>query len=374
MSNKILLVDDDILQLKVIERLLKKNHYNCKTATSVDAADEILKRFTPDLIISDYEMPEVNGFIFRERLLKNEALKNVPFLFLTSFDDKDLVQKGLDLQALDYIHKGIPPSQLLAKVNNVMNTIFEQHQKSLKELVTIAEKLNLRNIPERAPELENFEIHYYNRSFQNQPGGDFIDFIQINKRYTFIILGDVMGKKWGAWFFSYSFLSYIRSAVRLCVYDGTLSLAEILFKINRVIHEDEFLADVFSTLSIILIDDEAKSLRYAGAGDLPLLKYEKNNKELVSYQSNGLLLGFFEEGNYNEQEITLEEEEEVYLISDGMIDFEVNEVKKSDINLLKYRLLDLKKSGKSTEEIKNILFDKKVMQIDDCSFIIIKRK
>lgn len=374
MNKNVLLVDDDIFQLKIIEKLLHANDYYCKSATSVDEAEEILKNFIPELIISDYEMPEINGFVFRERLLKNETLKNVPFLFLTSFNDKELIQRGLDLQALDYIPKNIPPSQLLAKVNNVMNTVHEHYQKSLTELKSIADKLSLKNIPEKSPQLNNFEIHYFNRSYQNQPGGDFIDFIKIDERYTFVILGDVMGKKWGAWFFSYSFLSYIRSAIRLCVYDGTLSLKEILFKINLVIHKDEFLEDVFSTLSIVLLDDEQIRMTYAGAGDLPLLKYEGNNKELLSYQSKGLLLGFFEDGNYDEREILLKKGEEVYLISDGMIDFEIDNMKKSDISLLKSRLLELKKAGKSTEEIKDILFNKKVLQIDDCSFIIIKRK
>lgn len=372
--NKILLVDDDVFQLKIIEKLLTSAGYVCSTAISVEKAESLLRDFIPDLIISDYEMPNINGFVFRERLLENDLLKNVPFLFLTSFNDEQLVQQGLDLQAIDYIPKIIPPSQLLSKINNLMNTVKEQYQKSLSEIKGIAEKLNLRNIPKRAPILNNFEIHYSNQPFQNQPGGDFIDFIQINERYTFVILGDVMGKKWGAWFFSFSFLSYIRSAIRLCVLDDTLSLSEILFKINRVVHADELLADVFSTLSIILIDDEQKLLKYAGAGDLPLLKYEIGNPELISYQSDGLLLGFFANGNYNEQEVYLANGEEAYLISDGMIDFEVDGAKKTDINLLKSRIINLKKHNQSTEEIKDLLFNEQVSQIDDCSFVIIKRK
>lgn len=374
MSNKILLVDDEVFQLKIIEKMLESNGYECRIASSAKEADEILQEYTPDLIISDYDMPEINGFVFRQQLLKNAALKDVPFLFLTSFNDDQLVQQGLDLQALDYIPKNIQPSQLLSKIKNIMAAVREHYEKSLSELKNVAEKLNLRNIPVSVPVLKNFQIQYYNRSYQNQPGGDFIDFIKIDDRYTFVVLGDVMGKKWGAWFFSFGFLSYIRSAIRICVFDGNLSLSEILSKINKVIHADEFLEDIFSTLSVVLIDDEKKILKYAGAGDLPLLKYEIDNPELVSYKSKGLLLGFFEEGNYEEQEILLQHNEEAFLISDGMIDFEVNGHKKSDIKLLKQRLLNLKKSGKSTEDIKDVLFDKHNSQIDDCSFIIIKRK
>ncbi|WP_353139040.1 fused response regulator/phosphatase [Pseudopedobacter sp.] len=374
MNNKILLVDDELFQLKVLERQLKSHGYICKIAISVKQAEEVLQNFVPDLIISDYDMPEVNGFVFREKVLQNEAVKDVPFIFLTSFNDNELIQKGLDLNALDYIPKDIPPSQLIAKIKNIMKAVEEQHQKSLSELRKVAEKLNLKNIPSEAPELNNFDIQFYNQTYQNYPGGDFIDIIKINERYTFVVLGDVMGKKWGAWFFSFSFLSYIRSAIRICVFDGNLSLSGILNKINKVVYYDDFFDDVFSTLSIVLIDDEAGNVTYSGAGDLPLLKYEGDTKELSAFQSDGLLLGFFEDGNYGEQVIPVDEGDEIFMVSDGMMDFEIDGKKKSNLGLLKEKLLEYKKTGVSSEEIKNLLFDKHKTQIDDCSFIILKRK
>jgi len=375
MNKTILLVDDDPFQLKLYERLLKNNGYICRIALSVDEAEDLLKNNEiPDLIISDYEMPDKNGFEFRKRLLKNDLLKNVPFLFLTSVNDEHFIQQGLDLKAIDYMAKDIPPSRILSKINNLMLAVREHYERSLSEVKNIAEKLNLRNIPKNAPELKNFSIIYFNQSYQDQPGGDFIDFIKINEQYTFVILGDVMGKKWGAWFFSFSFLSYIRSAIRLCVFDGNYSLPIILHKLNRVIYADEFLCDIFSTLSILIIDDQNCKVSYSGAGDLPLLKYETNTQELLSYQSDGILLGFSEEGIYNEIEIGLEENEELFLISDGIIDFEINGEKKSDMNLFKKKLLDLKRKDEQTEKIVNQLFDKHTSQVDDCSIVIIKRK
>ncbi|MFD1631712.1 SpoIIE family protein phosphatase [Pseudopedobacter beijingensis] len=374
MSNKILLVDDEIFQLKLIEKLLKSNGYTCKTATSVRQAEAILKNFTPDMIISDYDMPEVNGFVFREKLLENESVKDVPFIFLTSFNNDDLIQRGLDLKALDYIPKNVPPSQLIAKINNIMKAAQEQYQKSLAELRKVAEKLNLKNIPYTAPQLQHFELNFFNQSYQNHPGGDFIDFIKIDDRYTFVVLGDVMGKKWGAWFFSFSFLSYIRSAIRLCVFEGSISLSEILSKINKVIFHDDFFEDVFSTLSILILDDEKGTIDYSGAGDLPVYKYNKDKKELSSFRSRGLLLGFFEDGNYDEQQIQVTEGDEVFVISDGLIDFEVNGKNKSDIKMFENKLLDLKRREVGFEELKNTLINKHETQIDDCSFIVIKRK
>jgi sigma-B regulation protein RsbU (phosphoserine phosphatase) len=375
MNKTVLLVDDDLFQLKLYEKLLNNNGYLCRTALSVDEAELILKNHDiPDLIISDYEMPDKNGFEFRKRLLKNDLLKNVPFLFLTSVNDEHFIQQGLDLKAIDYMAKDVPPMRILSKINNLMLAVREHYERSLSEVKGIAEKLNLRNIPKVAPELKHYSITYYNKSYHGQPGGDFIDFIKINDRYTFVILGDVMGKKWGAWFFSFSFLSYVRSAIRLCVFDGDFSLPTILQKLNRVVYADEFLSDIFSTLSIVLIDDETCSICYSGAGDLPLLKYEKNQEDLISYQSDGILLGFSEEATYNEIQVSIEGEEELFLVTDGVIDFEFDGVKKSDMNLLKHRLHDLKERNEPTDHIVNTLFNKHSSQIDDCSIIIIKRK
>jgi sigma-B regulation protein RsbU (phosphoserine phosphatase) len=373
MNRVILLVDDDIFQLRLFEKLLTGNGYNCKIALSVDEAEGILRSETPDLIISDYEMPGMDGFEFRRRLLKQDSLKNIPFLFLTSINDKDNVQQGLDLKAIDYIAKNTPPSHILSKIDNLLQAVREHYERSLSEIKGIAERLNLRNIPLKAPQLKHFKIDYFNQSFQNQPGGDFIDFVKINDRYTFIILGDVMGKKWGAWFFSFSFLSYIRSAIRLCVYDENYSLSEILNKLNRVIHDDELLSDIFSTLSMVLLDDELGTVKYAGAGDLPVLKFVENTTELTYFKSEGILLGFSELGDYSELKIDLASHEELYMISDGMIDFEINGEKKSDINLFKEKLFNFKQNKETTETIKNRLFDKHVSQVDDCSIIIIKK-
>lgn len=367
------MVDDDIVQLELFKKLLTSNGYICKIALSVDIAESILKHEIPDLIISDYQMPVKDGFDFRRILLQHDLLKQVPFLFLTSVNDNNFVQQGLDLKAIDYISKGTPAKQILSKIDNLMRSVRQHYEKSLSEIKGIAEKLNLRNTPSAAPVLKNFSVSFFNTSYQDHPGGDFIDFIQVNERFTFIVLGDVMGKKWGAWFFSFSFLSYIRSAIRLCVYDGNFSLSEIMGKLNRVIHFDELLGDIFSTLSIVLIDDETQKISYAGAGDLPLLKYEKGKTHLQSYQSEGILLGFLAESTFNETEIELNGDDELYLISDGMIDFETAGVKRSDINIFKSKLHQLKESGRSADDINDILFNKHATQVDDCSIITIKK-
>jgi sigma-B regulation protein RsbU (phosphoserine phosphatase) len=68
------------------------------------------------------------------------------------------------------------------------------------------------------------------------------------------VLGDVMGKKWGAWYFSFGFLSYIRAAVRICISEGNFSTKSILQKINDVVYHDPVVNDVLSSLSLVMLD------------------------------------------------------------------------------------------------------------------------
>ncbi len=373
MEKKILLVDDEPFQLKLMQRLLQNNGFEVYIAETVDEALYILENQVLDLIISDIEMPERDGFDFREELLKDDKLKKIPFLFHTAHNKEVLIEKGLALKAIDYVDKNTPVEQLVAKIKNILATVVEQKEKSINELKLVADRLNLKSVPDKFLKLKNFEVSVFHKSFQNHPGGDFIDFIKIDDRFTFVVLGDVMGKKWGAWFFSFTFLSYIRSAIRLCVFDGNLSVSQIMQRINQVIHVDEFLDDIYSTLSLVLIDNDEGIVTYSGASDLPVLKYEIAKNKITQIKSKGLLLGFFKNGNFNEQQIDVNHGEKLFLLSDGAIDFEANGVKKTDINLFIKELEFHLNQNSTFKQITDGIFNDQKYQVDDCSLIEIKR-
>ena len=373
MGRKILIVDDELMQLVLLEKQLENAQFVAIKAHSVDMALQLLENEIPDLIISDIEMPGKDGFAFREALLADQSLKDIPFLFYTSHSNDFFVQRGLDLRVIDFIAKNIPPHQFITKIDNILTTVREQKERSINDLKQISDKLNLKNVPKKGIKLKKFEVDFYHITYQNHPGGDFIDFIKVSDRFTFIVLGDVMGKKWGAWFFSFTFLSYIRSAIRLCVFDGNLSVSQIIQKINQVIHADDFLDDIFATLSLVLLDDEEGTVAYSGASDLPFLKYSKADKKVTQFKSNGLLLGFFENGNYNEQTVQNQVGDQLFLLSDGAIDYEANGVKKTDINQFINQLENLLTMQLSFKEITTGIFTKEKYQVDDCSLISIKR-
>jgi sigma-B regulation protein RsbU (phosphoserine phosphatase) len=373
-SKKILLVDDNPLVLKMMGHALSKEGFYCMKANSAGEAMKILQQERPDVILSDYHMPKVDGFAFRQNLISVPLYKDIPFMFLTSEGDNELMLKGINLEAVDYILKDTPLPILVSKINNFLTTVREQHERTLKELSVAAMALNLHSVPQKLPVIKGFEVDFWHKPFQNYPGGDFIDFITINARYTFVVLGDVMGKKWGAWYFSFGFLSYIRAAVRICIAEGNFSTKSILQKINAVVYHDPVVNDVLSSLSLVMVDTQEGTLTYSGAGDLPLLYYNALNGDLKQIGSSGMLLGLMPDGDFDEQVLKLNTGDRLFIFTDGIIDFEDTDGKKTDYDNFTRAVTPYLNQPFAAIKQGDFLQDKTLTHIDDCSLIHLQKK
>jgi sigma-B regulation protein RsbU (phosphoserine phosphatase) len=373
-SKKILLVDDNPLVLKMMVHALSKEGFYCMKANSAGEAMKILQQERPDVILSDYHMPEVDGFAFRQNLISVPLYKDIPFMFLTSEGDNELMLKGINLEAVDYILKDTPLPILVSKINNFLTTVREQHERTLKELSVAAMALNLHSVPQKLPVIKGFEVDFWHKPFQNYPGGDFIDFITIDARYTFVVLGDVMGKKWAAWYFSFGFLSYIRAAVRICISEGNFSTKSILQKINAVVYHDPVVNDVLSSLSLVMVDTQEGTLTYSGAGDLPLLYYNALNEDLKQIGSSGMLLGLMPDGDFDEQVLKLNTGDRLFIFTDGIIDFEDTDGKKTDYDTFTRAVTPYLNQPFAAFKQGDFLLDKTLTHIDDCSLIHLQKK
>lgn len=375
---KILLVDDSPFMLAMLASAFEKDRFIVIKAASAIEALTILESQQTDIILSDYEMPKMNGFDFRQKLLQNPATKDIPFVFLTTHKENELVMRGLsELQAVDFINKDTPLPVIISKLDNLLSTVRQKQAHAVEELRKAAEAINVKSIPVKAPAFKNFEVNFWHQPYHGYPGGDFIDFIKINERYTYAILGDVMGKKWIAWFFTFSYLSYIRATVRYLVLDGKTEPAFILQKINQVICKDEVLKDVSSGLSLMLIDEQTNTVSYAGAGDVPLLYYQAAEDRLTPVKTDGMLLGLFNDAAYNAQTITMKSGDRLLIFSDGVIDYTAeNGKRKSDYDLFKNNIHPYLKMDRSFTLIRSYLQGllKPDTQADDCSVISIAKK
>lgn len=317
----ILLVDDDLSLSKLFQFNLTRSGFDCKVANSATDGLKLAKELIPDIIISDIMMPEVDGFEFRRRILQDNDIKGIPFVFLTSKGGEEDILEGYDLGITDYVLKTAGPRVVVAKVSAIIKSLGKERQKVVSELHKAADSLRVKVVPDNFPAFNGFEIKHWHQPFKGIPGGDFIDYFQIDDENIAIILGDVMGKRWGAWYFAIAYAGYVRSAIRMVLQNSkNVSPKDILFQVNSSVYQDAKISEVFATLSVLMINNNTKIAKYAGAGDLPIIYKDSDSQQAKSIRSNGMLLGFAAEGHFEDQVIQMKKNDLIVLITDGLIE------------------------------------------------------
>lgn len=115
-KKKIVAVDDSGIVLKMLTKLLGEK-YDLHAFSGGNRALQFLKNRTPDLIILDIDMPEINGYEVLKIIKEKEHLKDVPVIFLTSNNDKNHVVRAVAGGAKDYVVKPIDEEILMDKVH-----------------------------------------------------------------------------------------------------------------------------------------------------------------------------------------------------------------------------------------------------------------
>ena len=118
----ILVVDDDDMNLKMAEFILKKDIKDVKVllADSGMKCIDALQREKVDLVLLDIQMPVMNGLKTLELIRKREDLKNTHVIFLTASSDKETVMKAGLMGVADYVKKPFMPKELIDRVNRAL--------------------------------------------------------------------------------------------------------------------------------------------------------------------------------------------------------------------------------------------------------------
>jgi len=320
-KTKILLVDDDNTLLKLFQYNLNKEGFECTAVSGAEEGFKTAKIIKPDIIVSDIMMPQIDGYEFRKMLLDDSELKGIPFVFLTAKGGESDILEGYDLGITDYVLKTAGPKVVVAKVGAIIKSLGNERKKAVSELHRAADSMRVKVVPEESPKFAGFEINQWHQPFEGIPGGDFIDYFDLNEDNLAIILGDVMGKKWGAWYFAFAYAGYVRSAVRMVLQDATeFSPSKILQRVNNSVHQDAKVSEVFATLSILILSKKNKTVKYTGAGDLPIIYYEADTGEIKKLHSKGLLLGFSSDGEYEDISVEMKANDILFLLTDGIIE------------------------------------------------------
>ena len=115
----ILIVDDDPVQTKLLERVLGEKGFRVTTATEAAVGLQAAMDDCPDLVILDVMMPVINGYNFCHILKSEEKQKNILIILITSRDKLEDVQIGMDMGADAYLTKPVDVQELLKTIKVV---------------------------------------------------------------------------------------------------------------------------------------------------------------------------------------------------------------------------------------------------------------
>jgi two-component system sensor histidine kinase/response regulator len=124
----VLIIDDQVRNLQLIGSVLTRAGYEVIRASSGEAAFAMLAKNTPDLILLDMCMPGMNGMEVCSKLKAKVCWADIPIIFLSSADDKNLIVAALECGGVDYVTKPFSKAELLCRVHThiALNRAREQ--------------------------------------------------------------------------------------------------------------------------------------------------------------------------------------------------------------------------------------------------------
>ncbi|MCL2040002.1 MAG: response regulator [Bacteroidetes bacterium] len=142
MAKTILLIDDSDFILESTSTLLEFAGYKTVTADNGQTGIEKAKEINPDLIICDVSMPGISGFDVIVAIREDPATRQIPFIFLTAFTEKQKMREGIEKGADDYLTKPFTKKELIAAVETQWKKDQRIVEKIQGEVESVGKNLN----------------------------------------------------------------------------------------------------------------------------------------------------------------------------------------------------------------------------------------
>ena len=181
----------------------------------------------------------------------------------------------------------------------------------LEEEVTIGQRIQRSFLPDRNPEVRNFDIAGANFS-SDLVGGDYYDFVRIADNHLGIVVGDVSGKGIAAALIMASFRASLIAEVR-----NNYAIRTIIAKVNRLLWES-IEADRFVTALYGVLDLEGRRFTYVNAGHNPAFLARAGGDRFDQLDATGPLLGTFDAATYKERTVEIQVGDVLVLYTDGV--------------------------------------------------------
>jgi len=336
-DRNILIVDDSpVIRQLITGTLLKAGYKHVDQAARGKEALLALAEKTYNLVLLDYNMPEMNG---AEVLKKIKAqYPDVIVIMLSDQADKNLVV-SLMREADDYIVK-----EDIDKIKDELLHVFT-HCLSFQDLILTNREL-METLSTRNKKLEvelkmarNLQLEIFPHTIEKSPvflidavtspcetiGGDFFYTIRHDPSHLGIFMGDICGHGLQAALLSFTFANALKTTLEQ---PTRLSAAETVRRLNTLLVK-HFPTGNFATGSYLVLDETNSTIAFSGAFETPVLHYKTNGDINEMVNGNIVFLGLVDNNliKFEESVVTMQKGEKLFIFTDGLV-----EVKDSERN------------------------------------------
>jgi len=320
---KILVVDDEPLNINILVDLLKDNYKMMAAKNGKQALKAARSANKPDLILLDIMMPDMDGYEVCSILKEDSTTKDIPIMFVSAMNEDSDETKGFELGAVDYITKPISPTILKARVQTHLaltqqalelkeaHTLIKKQQERMQNELDIARDIQLSMVPKNFPTFDAIDV-FARLEPAREIGGDLYDVFMIDSESLCLCVGDVSGKGAPAALF----MAMTKTLIKSYAFSD-LSTASIMTRVNDELCENND-ENLFVTVFLSILNIRTGELKFTNAGhNYPYII--KEDKSLVTLRhKHGPIVAAMEGLIYKEDVITLAKNETLFLFTDGV--------------------------------------------------------
>ena len=319
---KILVVDDEPdvepLVLQRMRRDIRSRKYEFVFAhNGVEAVELLNKDEDIDMVISDINMPQMDGLTLLEQI--SEINPNIRSVIVSAYGDMKNIRTAMNRGAFDFVTKPLDFGDLRVTIERTLRHMEEWREalSSRDKLVALQNELDVASgiqqsiLPTVFPSRDDYQIYASMEPARNV-GGDFFDVVRLEGGRVGLAIADVSDKGVPAALFMMSSRTWMKGAAISSPEPGT-----VLGEVNALLHEDNE-TQMFVTVLYAVYDPETGEFTYASGGhDAPLLVHPDGSSELLPL-TGGIALGIVSDLAYGQNSVVLDHGDTLVLYTDGV--------------------------------------------------------
>lgn len=324
---KVLAVDDNPVNLKVVSQYLTTQGYEVISAASGEEAVEVFQKESPNIVLMDIMMPGMNGHEATARIKELSANRWTPVIFMSALSREEDKVKGLDVGGDDYITKPIEFTVLGAKLK-AMQRIADMQNKLAETTIELEryrdeaeqEQTTAYELMDRlfnAGSLKDKGVHAWHIP-ATRFSGDLIIAEQESTHRVFVLHADSTGHGLAAALPLMPISQIFYEMVR-----GGYAINRIVQKMNAQLKE-YMPVNRFVALTMLMMDRRSKVLEVWNGGNPPVLVLDGQGEVVRHFDSKHLALGILPDQSFDQhtEYANIDDDCAVVLYSDGLLEAE----------------------------------------------------